>query len=68
LFEHDRVVDHGSRLFGDAIEQASMIVGVDRRVDVVDRNRADEPIVEHQRADERRLQRGLSNDARGFEV
>ena len=41
---------------------------VDRRRVVVDRDRADEPFVEDERADERRLQRGLGRLARGLEV
>ena len=68
LLEHDRVVDDGGGLFAHAIEQPAVVVGVAARVDVVDRQRADEPLVEHQRADQRRLQRGRARDAGRFEV
>ena len=43
-----------------AVQQPAVVVGVDRRFDVVDGDRADEPLVEHQRTDQRRLQRRLS--------
>ena len=64
LLEHDRVVDDRGGLLGDAVEQPAVIVGVDRRLGVVDGDRADEPLVEEQRADERRLQRRAVGRAR----
>ncbi len=68
LLEHDRVVDDRGRLFGNAIEEAAMVVGVHRLIDVIDGDGADEAFVEYQRADQRRLQRGLRRHARGLEV
>jgi hypothetical protein len=53
LLEDDRVVNHRCSLFAHAIEQATMVVPVEACVDVVDANRADEAIVNHQWADER---------------
>ena len=68
LLEHDRVVDDRGGLLAHAIEQPAVVVGVAARVDVIDRQRADEPLVEHQRADQRRLQRRGARDAGRFEV
>ena len=69
LLEHHRVVDDRGRLLGDPIEQPPVIVGVDRPVGVVDRDRPDEAFVEHQRADERGLQRRpVRRHAGRFEV
>ena len=58
LLEQHRVVDDRRGLLRHAIEQPAVIVAVERGVGVVDRQRADEPLVEHQRADQRGLQRG----------
>ena len=58
LLEHDRVVNHGGRLLADAIEEAAVIVGVEIRLRRVDRQRADEAIVEDERRDQGGLQRG----------
>jgi hypothetical protein len=69
LLEQHRVVDDGGRLLRDAVEQPAVVVAVERGVDVVDRQRADEALAEHQRADERRLQAGaLGADAGDLEV
>ena len=57
LLEDDRIVDDAGRLFRYAIQQAPMVVGESARLGIVHRQRADEPIVEHQRTDQRRLQR-----------
>ena len=59
LLEQHRVVDDRGRLFRDAVEQPTMIVAIERGVDVVDRQRADEAFAEEQRAHQRRLQVGL---------
>ncbi len=69
LLEHHRVVDDRRRLFGDAVEQPAVIVGVDRRLGVVDRDGPDEPLVEEQRADERRVQRrAIGGEAGRLEI
>ena len=69
LLEHDRVVDDRGGLLGDAVEQAAVIVGVDRRLGVVDRDRADEALVEQQRADQRRVQRrAIGREAGRLEI
>ena len=46
LLEHHRVVDDRGRLLGNPIEQPAVIVGVDRRLGVIDGDRPDEPLVE----------------------
>jgi hypothetical protein len=56
LLEHHRVVDDRGGLLGDAVEQPAVVVGVDRHLGVVHGDCADEPLVEHQRADQRRIQ------------
>jgi hypothetical protein len=37
LLEHERVIEHGRRLLGDAVEQPAVVVRVDRLGRVVDR-------------------------------
>ena len=54
LLEDDRVVDHGARLLGDPLEQTAVILGVVVRRRVIQRQAADERIVEVQRADDAR--------------
>ena len=56
LLEQHRVVDDGRGLLGDAIEETAVIVPIERRGEVIHRERADEALVEQQRADQRRLQ------------
>jgi len=50
------------------IEQPPMVVRVHRWLDVIDGNRPDEALVEHERADEGRLQRSLGRHASRLEV
>ncbi len=57
-----------ARLLADAFKQPPVIVRVVVRVDVIDRQAPDEGVVEHQRADERRVQRELAGDAGRFEA
>ena len=47
LLEDDRVVNHGARLFGDALEQPAVILGVVVRLDVIERQAADERVAVH---------------------
>ena len=68
LFEDDRVVDDGGGLFADAVQEPAVVVGVAAGVDVVDREGADEPLVEDQRADQGGLEAGGPRHPRRFEV
>ena len=67
LLEDDRVVDDGSRLLGDPLDQPAVIFGIAVRVDVIQRQAADELVVEEQRAHDRRFQLGARRDAGRFE-
>ncbi len=53
LLEEHRVLDDRAGLLRYAVEQPAVVVAVEARLGVVDRERADELIVEEQRADER---------------
>src|SRR6185369_4618017 len=60
LLEHDRIVNDGAGLLGDALDQAAVLVGVPVGVDVVQRQASEERLVVVQRHDDRRLEaRGL---------
>ena len=47
LLEDDRVVDDGAGLLGDALEQPAVILGVVVRLDVIERQAADEACRRH---------------------
>src|SRR5437763_1204868 len=60
LLEHDRVMEHGAGLLADALDQAAMILAVPVLVRVIQRETADEAVVEVQGHDDGRV------EARGF--
>ena len=53
LLEDHRIVDDRASLLADAFEQAAMILAVEAGLDVIDRERADQPVADQERADER---------------
>ena len=67
LLEDNRVVQHRGSLFGDALEQPTVIVAIVVPLEVVQREAADERVVELQRADDGRLQGGRRRGDGGAE-